>query len=302
MRKFIANIICAFVPTKQRRHRVRKAIEFGLVRYFKIMRAEPGLKFKHYLSVCAIAKNEGPYFQEWIEYHLLVGVEKFYIYDNESNDDTKKVLAPYIKSGIVEYTYWPGEKQQLPAYEDCIKRHKFDTRWLAIIDLDEFIVPVATKTIPEFLRSLAPGVSQLLIGWVLYGSSGHETKPEGLVIENYKRRGKDNSSSLFKAIINPRMCYYCQCHFHDCAGKTIDENGTEVMTHREDFQPFDKNRIRINHYHCKSWQEYRLKRNRGDAFFGNSDKYDRHAFDGHDQNDILDPIMDKYIAILRRIL
>ena len=57
----------------------------------------------HYLSVCAIAKNEGPYFKEWIEWHLNHGVDKFYIYDNESTDGTKNILDPYIKSGIVDY-------------------------------------------------------------------------------------------------------------------------------------------------------------------------------------------------------
>jgi hypothetical protein len=59
---------------------------------------EPKLKFPHKLAVCAIAKNEGAYFKEWLEYHRLVGVEKFYIYDNESDDDTKEVLAPLKKA------------------------------------------------------------------------------------------------------------------------------------------------------------------------------------------------------------
>ena len=28
----------------------------------------------HYLAVCAIYRNEGPYLREWIEFHRLVGV------------------------------------------------------------------------------------------------------------------------------------------------------------------------------------------------------------------------------------
>ena len=34
--------------------------------------------FKYKLAVTAIIKNEGRYIEEWIKYHVLVGVEKFY--------------------------------------------------------------------------------------------------------------------------------------------------------------------------------------------------------------------------------
>ena len=49
-------------------------------------------KPKVFLSVVAIAKNEAPYIKEWIEYHKLVGVERFYFYDNGSTDNTREVL------------------------------------------------------------------------------------------------------------------------------------------------------------------------------------------------------------------
>ena len=49
---------------------------------------------EHHLAVCAIAKNEGPYFKEWVEWHLSQGVDKFYVYDNESTDGTKQILEP----------------------------------------------------------------------------------------------------------------------------------------------------------------------------------------------------------------
>ena len=51
---------------------------------------------KVYLSITAVLQNEAPYIKEWIEYHRLVGVERFYIYDNESTDNVKEILKPYI--------------------------------------------------------------------------------------------------------------------------------------------------------------------------------------------------------------
>ena len=70
---------------------------------------------EHHLAVCAIAKNEGPYFKEWVEWHLSQGVDKFYVYDNESTDGTKQILEPYIKQGIGEYIDWPGYRRLLAA-------------------------------------------------------------------------------------------------------------------------------------------------------------------------------------------
>ena len=52
---------------------------------------------KHFLSVCAIFKNEGRFLKEWLDYYLLAGVDHFYLYDNGSNgivaDDPEKLVT-----------------------------------------------------------------------------------------------------------------------------------------------------------------------------------------------------------------
>ena len=156
MNKVLAEIIAGVIPHKMTRNKWRGILRYGL---WNAMKLKLQMKKNHaepqfYLAVCAIAKNEGPYFQEWIEWHRKQGVEKFYIYDNESTDGTKEILQPYVDAGIVEYTFWPGKKMQLPAYDDCFERHRTETRWLAVIDLDEYIVPVKDGSIPEFLHRM----------------------------------------------------------------------------------------------------------------------------------------------------
>ncbi len=49
-------------------------------------------KFEYEIVYVAIAKNEGPYIREWIEYHRQVGVQKFLIYDNESTDQMRTLF------------------------------------------------------------------------------------------------------------------------------------------------------------------------------------------------------------------
>jgi GT2 family glycosyltransferase len=45
--------------------------------------------------------------REWIEFHRLQGVERFYLYDNGSTDDTEEVVRPYVEEGIAELVPWP---------------------------------------------------------------------------------------------------------------------------------------------------------------------------------------------------
>jgi hypothetical protein len=260
----------------------------------------------HYLSVCAIMKNEGPYLKEWIEFHRIVGVEKFYLYDNESTDSSREILEPYVKSGIVDYTYFPGQKMQRTAYQDCVSKHKYDSKWIAFIDLDEFIVPTDTKTVPEFLKSIPANVGQLVVGWKIYGSSRHKTKPDGLVTENYTMRSK--TSWLWKMIINPRfIARFGNPHFaYMVKLDTVEEDLTPVkfpIPKEYWLQNIKADKIRINHYHCKSFEEYSKRSKRGDADFGSQfamQKYTEQTFKNHDRNEVSDPIPDKYLQELKK--
>jgi hypothetical protein len=172
---------------------------------------------------------------------------------------------------------------------------------MAIIDLDEFIVPLAYKNITDFLCKTPESASQILLGWTIYGSAGHKTKPAGLVIENYKRREKEPGHPFFKSIVNPRDVIAANVHFSKVAGDTIDENGLILNEHENyirqgsfpiTIKPLTKDKIRINHYIIKSQEEYRQKSARGSTF--NSD-YNYDFFKANDRNDVLDTVMDKYI-------
>lgn len=234
-------------------------------------------------------KDEGPYLREWIEYHRAVGVDKFYLYDNGSTDDTRKILAHYIKSGIVEYTYFPGEKRQLPAYQDCIARFKMDAQWIAFIDLDEFMVPKKYDSMPRVLDGMSDdNITQFVIDWQIFGSNGHERKPRGLVIENYTMRAR--RPWLYKSIVNPRMVFGVSCHEHNVAFWTYH---------------VPRKIAQINHYHCKSWAEYQKRAARGDAWDGNAAgraKYQRETFERHNHNEIYDDAILRFAPAVRRAL
>lgn len=257
-------------------------------------------KFPYYLTMCAIAKNEGRYLQEWIEYHNMLGVEKFYLYDNESTDNTRAVLQPYIDNGLVDYSFFPGKKMQVKAYRDCVKKHKRETHYMAFLDIDEFIVPVNHKTIPEYLHTLG-NFSGVQINWIVYGSGGAKTRTEGFVIDRFRSHSLPDEplNHHVKSIVNPRRILgIFSAHRPVLLGYFVDENGDRIKESFWTRSP-KTSQIRVNHYAIKSYEEFLEKRNRGRARFDSIRGLD--YFDKYDRNDINnDSIMEKYVVELTK--
>jgi hypothetical protein len=306
----IKTLIRLLVPKKARFFLRRIIFQGRFFEYISFAREfkkkYPGKKafinegFKNYLSVAAIVKDEAPYMAEWLEFHLLVGVEKFYIYDNGSTDNILEILQPYIKDGIVEYINFPGKLMHEPAYNQAIRRLRDISFWIAFIDLDEFIVPVEAESIPQFLRDFEqyPGIE---INWVLYGSGGHKEKKAGLVMERFKDHDVWDSlyNRIVKSIHNPRCTFRINSHVGDYIYGLpgVDTNKNKIVTSGSERIPLH-DKIRVNHYFLKSYEEYLGKMNKGRSAV--TEKLKIEEFYARDKNDIKnDPIMDKYIPLVK---
>lgn len=262
-------------------------------------------KYEINLAITAIAKNEAPYIREWIEFHRLVGVEKFFIYDNESTDNLKEVLKPYIESGIVEYTYFPGRCRQFPAYRDSIARNANRVKFMAIIDCDEFITPIKHNTIPEFIEYLEKKIKHRIdavgINWIMHGYNGHYDKQEGLVCENYSKCDFNTGANQhIKSIVRLRSVI-TNSHPHFCIyknfAKIVNANGEDM--YGPFCHPYIED-IRINHYWSKSYSEMLQKFNRGMA--DNNNKYQEVPYEPNYLSIDEDHSMDRFIPILKEKL
>lgn len=269
MKKVFAEIIAGLIPHKMTRNRWRGILRFGLRNARKLRQEikDHNSMPRHYLAICVIAKDEGPYFKEWLDWHISQGVEKFYVYDNGSTDNTREILTPYIEQGIVDYTYFPGHRMQIAAYDDCLKRHRYESRWLAMIDMDEFIKPIKYKSIPDFLKKLE-NFPVVEINWLVYGSNGQKTKGEGDVMERFQKHSEPGHplNRHVKSIFNPRRVY-CMIGCHEAArinGKAADPDGRIIKKSWKDRDP-QQDVIRINHYAVKSYEEFMEKQARGRA-------------------------------------
>lgn len=254
-------------------------------------------RFQHQLSVVAIIQNEGPYLREWLDYHILAGVDYFYLYDHDSTDDTLDVLAPYIQAGWVHCKNWPVKpdvNDQIQAYRDALKEHRFESKWLAFIDADEFILPLENKSIDKTIEDILKGCPEakgVCINWRMYGSSGHKTKPLGGLLKNFCRRAVDGygQNAFVKTIFNPRQAYDLHAHnaiFYENS-YSITDRGKRVLWSRNGHN-YTLDRICINHYYLKSWEEWKERRGRAmvnngekrpDSSFLNTDKSANEVYD-----------------------
>ncbi len=217
-----------------------------------------------YTGLCAIAKDEEPFIHEWLAYHHALGFEHFVLYDNESAVPLERTLAPQVAAGLVTVHRVAGKSRQLPSYEHCLATHGGTFRWLAFLDLDEFLVLREPQDIRLFLgrREALPGVAA---HWRVFGSAGHLGRPKGLVIENYCQRFPDSEveNLHIKSIVNPRLVERVR-DAHQIILKEgrccVDERGEPVASA---LAPFSAQTIWINHYHYKSQQDYEEKMAKG---------------------------------------
>lgn len=219
---------------------------------------------KHNLSICSIFRNEASYLKEWIEYHKLIGVDHFYLYDNLSSDFFRRVVKPYVDSDLVTLIYWPDNLKtadeygfvwalstQVPAYENAIQwRALKETKWLVCLEIDEFLVP-CSKGIAEIL-SQYDEYAGIDIDTESFNASKRSTlPPRKLVIEAIERTKpaeKMIQRMVAKTILKPELCTGFswppyKCNFKpDCKIVKISKNELRINSYqnRMKFQKIDK--------------------------------------------------------------
>ncbi|MBR4153677.1 MAG: glycosyltransferase family 2 protein [Selenomonadaceae bacterium] len=261
--------------------------------------------FLHNLSVVAILKNEAPYLKEWLDYHLLAGVDHFYLYDNESPDNQAEVAKPYVEAGLVDYFRAPGKVMQIFVYNDAVKRFKFQSRYMAFIDGDEFIYPKTNQGIADVVEEILlpnENAAALAVNWQIFGSNNLETADYSRgVLERFTRRAPSDwtpdgyGNAHVKTILNPRKVdFLYNPHFAVYFEEFYAVNEIGGVVKGPFNNPVTVDRIAINHYYIKSREEYAKKTQRGraDVDFAMNAK----NFDKKDHNEEFDDGILKYLV------
>lgn len=242
----------------------------------------PKREKQYCFSICAIFKNESLILQEWIEYHLIVGVDHFYLYNNNSDDNFRAILAPYIEKKIVtliEWNYPPPS--QFPAYQHFYDNFWNETQWVAYTDLDEFICPFREHTIKDWIKKYN-NFGSVVLYWKQFGTSGKIYNDNDRLITDQYTICWDKYFSIGKTIVNTNF------KVADFSAKNLHAMSTFItlldlkisippINEFKKFIKFKSNRIglfrnaddftaQINHYGTKSYHNYVYnKTQRGDV-------------------------------------
>jgi len=215
------------------------------------------------LSVGAIFKNESHSILEWIQHYLHHGVDHFYLINDASTDTSVELLQSYIDSGKVtlfhaQERYYLGRQRNL--YNKYILPHVQETKWLLMVDLDEYVWSKKAVNLYTVISSFETyGQVQILEN--LFGSNDHIIQPRSLVESFTKRRAYTSKE-------NSRLKYFIHTSYGFSSLNIHHADFTE-RKHTYDHSKFiiaTSEYFCMNHYNCQSrsfWDT--VKCTRGDA-------------------------------------
>ena len=222
------------------------------------------------LCVVAIFKNEGHAINEWLEHYRNEGVDAFFLVDNGSTDNF------YISnmSGVTlkrdESIY--AQVELYNSFFENVRGYDF----VAVVDLDEFMF-AKRGTLKDYASSLPCRVSQVLVSWSMFGSSGFDKQPKSIKKSfTWRQRGvghRFNTKYIVRVSDVERLLVHT-ADLHFFTGDTIrdDEN------------------LQINHYPIQSREFFgSVKMRRGDVASSNYVKLRTwdyfQSYDFHDYED-----------------
>ncbi|AES96424.1 putative Glycosyltransferase family 92 [Medicago truncatula] len=228
-------------------------------------RKKNGEKFE--LCVCTMVWNQGYALREWIMYHSWLGVERWFIYDNNSDDDIEKVINDLDSEGYnVSRKVWPWIKTQEAGFSHCALKAREECKWVGFFDVDEFfyfpnefrrnkIGEGSSSGVPgeKSLRSMVANfsssttIAEIRTTCHSFGPSGLNSKPKQGVTIGYTCRLQ--SPERHKSIVRPDM---------------LDTSLLNVVHHFQlkegyDYYNMPEGSAIVNHYKYQVWESFKQK-------------------------------------------
>ncbi|KAL9246449.1 hypothetical protein vseg_019982 [Gypsophila vaccaria] len=222
-----------------------------------------GRSYKYELCGCSMVWNQAAFIKEWIAYHAWLGVQRWFVYDNNSDDGLKDVINELDGQNYnVTRHVWPWVKSQEAGFSHCVLRARDECRWVGFFDVDEFYYfpppKIRSGTIgnpgQESLRAVvdnvtlvAPSVGEIRTDCHSFGPSGLKKSPEEGVTLGYTCRMRN--PERHKSIVRP---------------EAVDDTLLNQVHHFKLKKEFKKttlpqSKALINHYKYQVWDTFKAK-------------------------------------------
>jgi hypothetical protein len=218
-----------------------------------------------YPVILCIAKLESNYIEEFVKYHIALGFDRIFIYDNEDIPTYETLLSNYKQ--YITVIHFPGIRLQHYAYQHFIDNYLFlsDITHVATIDVDEFIVLKQHLNIKDFINEFIVGDCEGIgMNWRFFGSSDliePSNIPSTIRFTKCDRYGDKHIKTIYK---KDNLISYYTTHAVVLKSGHIKNTKGDIIQGPFNYN-IDLNYIQLNHYKCKTLQEYRYIRTRGQA-------------------------------------
>lgn len=226
------------------------------------------LQKPRHICACTMIYNGAKFLREWVFYHSHLGVERFIIYDNNSDDNLEEVIIGLASFNVSKHP-WPWVKTQQAMLSHCSLVANPECTWMLFTDIDEYFFPSE--------RFLTPNTSSILAAFV--GEAVGKRAKDGIKVgqiatycRNFGPSGLRDSPPQ-----GVTQGYTCRLNRHRrhksiVMLSAIDESLGNQVHHFRLKPPYVREEILLwvaifNHYKFQVWDEFKTKFHRRAATY-----------------------------------
>ena len=243
-------------------------------KYIKLNNLEKEQKYRYFFCFTSMGKLENKYVNELIEYYKNIGVDKFYLADNNDKNSEKlaDILKKDITDGLIDIIDITGiKKDQTQLFGEVYEKHKSECRWMSFYDFDEYLkfTNNSNKIQTYFSESNFKKCDVILINWVIYNDNNivkcdNRSLNKRFTKPLYNSETNKFVKSIIKGNLNLNPWSYDQTsHRPKHQLRTCDSNGKRVKTFNDVIIPPILDNVYIKHFATKTIEEYIEKIIRG---------------------------------------
>lgn len=268
-----------------------KACNAEKERYLKSKKTFDNIK----IAMCSIGRMENKYAVEFVEFYHRIGVDKFFIYDNNYGDEEhfEEVLQSYIDNDIVEIIDYRNKSIcQLSSYQDCYDKHGKEYDWICFFDFDEFLWIDNTSSLKELLSNdMYKNFDMIHVNELIYGDSGnirYENKPLTQRFKipvlpiNYKKTFDFPENCHVKTIVRGGIDgieWKSTPHTPSTIGlKACNSIGEPCKSNSPFVIPYVHKNMILRHYKTKSLEEFYMNKVKRGYPDGNKDFFKKNSW------------------------
>lgn len=226
---------------------------------------------KKKIALVTMAKEEDFYLQEWIDYHIKLGFDDIFIYQNNwrYKNPIYNEKVHFMEWDVNSTTPVVGQKtwdwnRHSMCYSVFGKTYHAEYEWAAFLDIDCFLVLKQTDDVKSFISNFDNiRQQQLVINFAFFGDNGHTTFSEDntSVLERFtKRWDKPHTTSYYQFLPICKLHEDFCCHsLHFVEGEWIDVDSSVGVGPSSTRRNITYDKAQINHYYTKSLPEWMMK-------------------------------------------